>query len=270
MIKHWAVAQVDAGVDVEENLNTALRMIEETADHGCTLVAFPEFFLVRGNQDRTRDNPIPFNSDPVQALCRAADEHDIHLLAGTIPVPDPDREDYFYNTALHVDNEGTIAGRYRKIHLFDIELEDEFTLRESDVLSSGENVVDLEIDDVHSGLSICYDLRFPELYRRLSDRRVKVVFVPSNFTRETGRAHWEPLLRARAIENQCYVVAPNQCGTNRDNGVASLGQSMIIDPWGQVVARASDGEGWFSARLDFDYVRKVRRQLPALDHVELM
>lgn len=269
-MKKWAVAQIDAGVEVDENLDTALRFVEEASSDGCSLMAFPEFFLVRGNQERTRNNPIPINSDPVKKLTGAAKEHGIHLLAGTIPVPDPNRDDYFYNTALYIDDQGTIAGQYRKIHLFDIELEDEFTLRESDVLSRGEEIVDLEIDGIHSGLSICYDVRFPELFRRLADRRVNVIFVPSNFTRETGRAHWEPLLRARAIENQCYVVAPNQWGTNRDNGVASLGQSMVIDPWGQVIGRASDGERWFSVRLDFDYVHDVRRQLPALDHVELI
>lgn len=268
-MKKWAVAQIDAGTNVDDNLDTALEFIEEAGEDGCSLIAFPEFFLVRGNQDRTRANPIPIDSDPVQALSHAASEHDIHLQAGTIPVPDPDREDYFYNTALYIDNNGTIAGRYRKIHLFDIELENEFTLRESDVLSGGNEVVDLTVDGISAGLSICYDLRFPELYRRLSSRRVNVIFVPSNFTRETGRAHWEPLIRARAIENQCYIVAPNQCGVNRDNGVASLGQSMVVDPWGQVIARASDGERWFSVQIEPDYVKDVRRQLPALDHVEL-
>jgi len=269
-MKKWAVAQVNAGTDVDENLETALRMIEEAADAGCSLIAFPEFFLVRGDQDCTRANPIPLDSEPVRKLSRSASTNQIHLLAGTIPVPVEQDEDYFYNTALYIDSDGTLSQQYRKIHLFDIELEDEFTLRESDVLAPGNKVVDGEVDGLHVGFSICYDLRFPELFRELARRRVKVIFVPSNFTRETGRAHWEPLLRARAIDNQSYVVAPNQWGPNPDTGIASLGQSMVVDPWGQVIGRASDGQTWFSVRIDPDYVSEVRRQLPSLNHVELL
>lgn len=269
-MKKWAVGQVDAGTEVEENLETALRMIEEASEDGCNLIAFPEFFLVRGNQERTRNNPISLDSKPVEALCQSAKKHGIHLIAGTIPVPVKDEENYFYNTAIHIDCEGILQTQYRKIHLFDIELEGEFTLRESNLLAPGNRVVDGEVDGLHAGFAICYDLRFPELFRQLADRRVQMIFLPSNFTRETGRAHWEPLIRARAIENQCYIVAPNQWGSNRDTGIASLGQSMVVDPWGQVTARASDGEGWFSVRIDPDYVHEVRRQLPALDHVELL
>ena len=269
-MKKWAVAQVDAGTTVEENLETALGMIGEAADEGCSLIAFPEFFLLRGDQDSTRAHPMPLDSEPVRKLSRSAKQNRIHLLAGTIPVPVEENENYFYNTALYIESNGTLSHQYRKIHLFDIELEDEFTLRESDVLAPGNQVVDGQVDGLHAGFSICYDLRFPELYRELSRRRVQVIFVPSNFTRETGRAHWEPLLRARAIENQCYVVAPNQWGPNRDTGVASLGQSMVVDPWGQVIGRASDGETWFSVQIDPDYVSEVRRQLPSLNHVELL
>ncbi|MFB6355832.1 MAG: carbon-nitrogen hydrolase family protein [bacterium] len=270
MRKHWAIAQINAGSNVRENLDRSLELAHEASEEGCSLIAYPEFFLVRGDQDTTRNNPIPIDSEPVKEFCSFARKTNTHVLMGTIPIPDPDRDDYVYNTAIYIDDSGTIASRYRKIHLFDIELEDEFTLRESDVLSSGQEVVDTEIDNVHAGLSICYDLRFPELFRKLADRRVQVIFVPSNFTRETGRAHWEPLLRARAIENQCYIVAPNQIGENPENGVHSLGQSMVVDPWGQVIARASDREDWFGFTVDTDYVHSVRRQLPSLDHIELI
>jgi len=269
MSKKWAVGQVNATRSIQDNLDTVLDFTREAADDGCSLIAFPEFCLYRGNQNYIRKNPIPLDSEPVNQLTTVASEENIHMLAGTLPVPDPERSDYFYNTALYIDDSGTIGGQYRKIHLFDIELEDEFTLRESDVLSGGEQVVDLEMNGVQCGLSICYDLRFPELYRRLAQRRVRAVFVPSNFTRETGRAHWKPLLRSRAIENQCYVIAPNQIGPNPDNGVHSLGQSLVVDPWGQIIGCASDRESWFSVEIDPSYVKTIRRQLPALEHVEL-
>lgn len=267
--RRWAVVQIDAGTSVQQNLETTRGFVRQAADAGCGLVALPEFFIVRGSQDTIRENALTVHSDPVRELTRIARENSVNLLAGSLPIQDPEREDYCYNRSLLIDDTGDIIEQYNKIHLFDVDINDEVSVRESDVLSRGGTVVDSSVDGLKVGMTICYDLRFPELYRELSDRGVKVVFVPSNFTRETGRAHWEPLLRARAIENQCYVVAPNQIGFNRETEVASLGQSMIVDPWGQVIARQSDTEGWVSGTIDLGYQRKIRRELPSLDHREL-
>lgn len=269
MTRTWAVVQVDATTSVEDNLRSVLEYLEEAAHAGCSTVAFPEFFLLRGDPETLRTGAFDLDGEAVGSLRAAARRHDVHVLGGTLPLPDPEREDRIYNTALCIDPDGEVTATYRKMHLFDVDFEDGFSVHESEYQSAGETVVSTRVDGVRTGLSICYDLRFPELYRSLVNRDCRVLFVPSNFTRETGRAHWEPLLRARAIENQAWVVAPNQIGENPETGVVSLGQSMVVDPWGQVVARASDRTGWFTARMDFDYQETVRRRLPALDHVRI-
>lgn len=269
MKRTWAVVQVDATTTVEDNLRSVLGHVEEAARAGCSTIALPEFFLLRGDPQTLRSETFDLDGEAVGALKTAARRHDVYLLGGTLPFPDPAREDRIYNTAVCIDPDGEVTATYRKMHLFDVEFEDGFSVHESEYQSAGENVVSTRIDGVRTGLSICYDLRFPELYRNLVREGCRVLFVPSNFTRETGRAHWEPLLRARAIENQAWVVAPNQIGTNPETGVAALGQSMVVDPWGQVVARASDQPGWVSVRLDFEYLEAVRRRLPALEHVRM-
>lgn len=267
--RRWAVVQIEAGTRPEENLETARRYVREAAASGCSLVALPEFFIVRGSQETLAREALTLDDEIVRSLTRLARDCSVHLLAGSIPIDDPDRADYCYNRSLLIDGSGEILAQYNKIHLFDVDIQDEVTVKESDLLSPGDSVVDASVNGLKVGLSICYDLRFPELYRELSSRGARVLFVPSNFTRETGRAHWEPLLRARAIENQCYVVAPNQVGPNPETGVRSLGQSMIVDPWGQVIARCSDTEGWAAGSIDSSYQRRIRRELPSLDHREL-
>jgi predicted amidohydrolase len=259
------VLQLDAGTNIEENLNRALELIR-AAGESCSLVALPEFFLVRGDHDTIRDRALTMQSEPIKRLAEVARTVDVNVLAGSLPFEDPDHPDRCFNRSLIFDRSGEIIARYNKIHLFDVDLDQGVTVQESDLLQSGEEETTTHVDGFHAGLSICYDLRFPALYRKYASRNVEVLFVPSNFTRETGRAHWEPLLRARAIENQAYVVAPNQIGTNPETGVASLGQSMIVDPWGQVVTRCSDREGWASAELNPGYLRRIRRELPSLDH----
>lgn len=263
--RRWAVAQIDAGRDVDRNLTRALQLVSDASEHA-SLVALPEFFLVRGSHETVLDEAITLDSEPVRRLAESARENNVNVLAGSMPFVDPDREDRCYNRSLLFDRSGEIVARYDKIHRFDVDLESGPTVRESDVLSRGESSTIAHVDGLKAGLSICYDLRFASLYRRYAAEKVQVLFVPSNFTRETGRAHWLPLLRARAIENQAYVVAPNQIGTNPETGVASLGQSLIVDPWGQVIARCSDGEGWATGPVDEGYLRRVRRELPSLEH----
>lgn len=269
MNRHWAVVQVDAGTSVEANLEAALGALVEAARAGCSTVAFPEFFLLRGRPTTLCREAFGPDGEIVRRLRREAREHEVNVLGGTIPVPADSRGETIVNTAIAISAEGELVSTYRKLHLFDVEIDGELSVHESEYQAAGERTVVAELDGVSTGMSICYDLRFPELYRRLIRRGARVLFVPSNFTRETGRAHWEPLLRARAIENQAWVVAPNQIGTNPETDVSSLGQSLVVDPWGQVVCRASDRTGWWSTRIDLDYQNAVRERLPALDHARL-
>jgi predicted amidohydrolase len=173
-----------------------------------------------------------------------------------------------FNTSCLFDPRGAIVARYRKVHLFDVDLPGRVAVQESATRAPGAETVTASTELGTLGLSICYDLRFPELYRRLSRAGAEVLLVPSAFTFPTGAAHWEVLLRARAVENQCYVVAADQAGTS-PQGFADWGDSMLIDPWGRVLARAGDGEAVVSAEIDLDYLARVRRELPALAHARL-
>ena len=269
MTHKWAVAQVNSGKDYRENLDRAEKYISQAAGEDCKLIAFPEHFLCRDKPSRIFDNPWTLTSEPVKRLVAAARSESIGILAGSLPLQDSEDDALVYNTCLYIDPSGTIAGQYRKIHLFDAHLDERHSIRESEFMERGEKVVDLEIQGVHCGLSICYDLRFPEIFRILAERRVQAIFVPSCFTARTGRAHWEPLLKGRAIENQCYIIAPNQIGMNPGTRIEAHGRSLVIDPWGELVAGASAGEGWFSFRLDVDYIHQVRKKLPSLNHIEL-
>ena len=170
-----------------------------------------------------------------------------------------------YNTSVLVSPQGAIAAAYRKVHLFDVSLPDGTSLRESAATSAGAEAVTAEVKGVRVGLSICYDLRFPELYRRLVDQGARIVTVPSAFTLTTGKDHWHALLRARAIENQVWVLAAAQHGKH-PRGRQTYGKSVIIDPWGEVVAQVSEGEGFAVAKLDFEYQDRVRTSLPSLLH----
>jgi predicted amidohydrolase len=173
-----------------------------------------------------------------------------------------------YNTSLLVDADGTIRATYRKIHLFDVDVPGQVSVRESDTRAPGTHVVTATTALGTIGLSVCYDLRFPELYRDLTRAGTTVITVPSAFTFFTGSAHWEPLLRARAIENQVYVVAPNQTGKS-PLGINDYGNSMIVDPWGTVLARAADGQQVITAEVDTEYLARVRREMPCQSHARL-
>jgi predicted amidohydrolase len=175
---------------------------------------------------------------------------------------DPSRP---YNTSVLLDPKGTVTATYRKVHLFDVSLADGTSLRESAATMAGSAAVTAEVLGVRVGLSICYDVRFPEMYRKLVDEGARIFTVPSAFTLTTGKDHWHTLLRARAIENQVWVLAPAQHGKH-PRGRQTYGKSLIVDPWGEVVAQCSEGEGMALARLDFEYQDRVRTSLPALLH----
>ncbi len=254
--------------DVAENLATAERLIAEAAAGGARFVLLPEYFCLMGQRDddklRVAESP---GEGPMQArLSSAAERHGLWLAGGTLPLR-TDAPERVRNALLVWRPDGSLAARYDKMHLFAYDNGRE-RYDEGRVLQAGAEPVAVQVDGWRVGLSICYDLRFPELYRALMQPPCDVLCVPAAFTYTTGQAHWELLLRARAVENQCYVVAAAQGGTHR-NGRRTWGHSLIADPWGEVLALRPEGEGVVLAELDRERIDEVRRQLPALAHRRL-
>jgi predicted amidohydrolase len=268
------VVQLCATLDLHANLDTAERLIRRAVNLGAELVLVPEFFCLVGGLakkvaiaeqlDEAHPGPI------LGRMMELARDVARPLVIGSMPTKaaPPDREARCRNTTVILDADGAIVETYDKIHLFDVNIPDGATFCESEFVVPGDRVVVAEVAGLKLGLSICYDLRFPELYRELARRGADVLLVPAAFTLHTGKDHWLPLLRARAIENQAYVLAADQGGRHNKTRV-SYGKSCIIDPWGAVIAQVSDGGGVAVAELDLDYLRKVRRELPALQHQRL-
>ncbi len=262
-----AVIQMRSTEDIEANLAAAERFIREAADAGAELCALPENtpFMRTSLAAPAPSQPL---DGPIVARFRAlASELRLWLLVGSYQEAVPGDSRY-HNTSVVID--GTADGApvtavYRKLHLFDIDVPGSETQKESDWIVAGDACVVTEIRGVPTGLSICYDLRFPRLYQRLVDAGARVLTVPAAFTEYTGKDHWLPLLRARAIETQCYVIAPGQHGFPGGKR-RSYGKSTIIDPWGTPLCIAADRPGFALARLDFDYQDEVRQNLPCLSH----
>jgi nitrilase len=261
-----AAVQMVSTPDVNENLATAARLVAEAAAGGATLVTLPEYWPIMGMKDADKvahaEQP---GAGPIQDfMAQAAREHGIWLIGGTLPLVSKE-EGKVLNTTLVFDPQGKPVARYDKIHLFGFTKGSE-SYNESATIVPGESVGSFDAPFGRVGLSVCYDLRFPELYRAMGE--CALIVVPAAFTHTTGMAHWEVLLRARAIENQCYVLASAQGGTHR-NGRRTFGHSMLIDPWGEVKAVLREGEGVVSGELDPAYLAKVRESLPALKHRKL-
>jgi deaminated glutathione amidase len=267
-----AAVQLSSQADVEENLARASFWIAEAARAGARLVALPENFAFMGEEaDKCRiaEPLVPPFGPIASAVADAAKRADAFVLAGGMPERSSD-ESRPFNTSALFSPEGQLVARYRKVHLFDVDLPDGTKLEESRGSSAG-SPADLPVAEVFGlrlGMTICYDLRFPELYRVLESKGARVVTVPAAFTLTTGKDHWHVLLRARAIENQIFVVAPAQSGKH-PRGRQTYGKSLIVDPWGDVLAQAGEGEGFALARLDPAYQDKVRRALPSLSHKRL-
>jgi deaminated glutathione amidase len=262
-----AAVQMNSQDDVAQNLAVVERRVAEAKEQGASLVLLPENFAFMGGTDEQRrdvaerldgDGPI------VSTLRRLAREHQLTLIGGGMPerTDDPQRP---HNCSVVVDERGGLTARYRKIHLFDVEVGDGQTYRESAAVTPGEGAVAFEAGSFKIGMSICYDLRFPELYRRLVDLGADVLTVPAAFTLLTGKDHWHVLLRARAIESQCYVIAAAQWGKH-PRGRMTYGKSLVVDPWGDVIAQAPEGEGLVVATLDRERLGRVRASLPSLRH----
>ncbi len=259
-----AAVQLNATEDRGANLSTADRLTRAAVSDGARLVVLPEKWSVLGTAEDLRRGAEGVDGPALSWARAIAAELAIDLVAGSIVERLADAE-RLANTSFHIGPSGEIRARYRKIHMFDSEV-DGTVYRESDTEEPGEEIVtSATAGGVELGLSICYDLRFPELYRILALRGAQVVTVPSAFTLATTRDHWETLVRARAIENQVYVVAANQIGTHPP-GHRSGGRSLIVDPWGVVLAQAPDAEGFVAAELDLERQGEVRERLPCLTH----
>jgi predicted amidohydrolase len=262
-----AAIQMVASDDKAANLDEAERWIREAARRGARLVALPEVFIWRGEKQREREYAETLGGPTAARLALLARALGVYLLAGSILEEIP-HSHKAYNTSLLFAPSGELLASYRKIHLFDVDLANGVSLRESATRDYGDSVVVAKTDLGRMGLTICYDLRFPELYRGLAAQGADLIFVPSAFTAFTGQAHWEPLLRARAIENQVYVIAPDQFGKS-PKSFETHGHSMIVDPWGKIIAELADGPGMITAEINLDYLAKVRAELPSLRHRRL-
>ncbi|HTE15549.1 MAG TPA: carbon-nitrogen hydrolase family protein [Burkholderiales bacterium] len=258
-----AAVQMISGPAVAGNLEEAGRLIAMAAERGAQLVALPEYFGIMGMKDTDKvDVREAAGEGPIQTfLSSTARKHAIWIVGGSAPLVTSDPAKV-RNSSLVYDASGTLAARYDKIHLFGFQMGEE-RYHEASTIEPGDTPVTVDTPFGRLGLSICYDLRFPELYRAMKD--VDIILVPSAFTETTGRAHWETLLRARAIENLAYVLAPAQ-GGRHPNGRETHGDSMIVDPWGVVLDRLPRGAGVVIADVNLDYMQGLRRNLPALSH----
>ncbi|APZ42758.1 carbon-nitrogen hydrolase family protein [Acidihalobacter ferrooxydans] len=269
-MRRVAAVQMASGPNITANLLEAGKHIAGAADEGARLVVLPENFSLMPEYDQERVAAVEDDgSGPTQDfLAEQAARHRVWLVGGTVPLrsADPERP---YAACLVYGPDGRRAARYDKIHLFDVQLDDTGEqYHESASTMPGRDVVTLDTDVGRLGLAICYDLRFPELFRALLDRGAQIIAVPAAFTAHTGRAHWEPLLRARAIENLVYVIAAAQGGYHV-SGRETYGHSMIVDSWGGVLAQRERGAGTVCAQIDPERQHRVRRSFPSIDHRRL-
>jgi predicted amidohydrolase len=270
-----AAVQMSSRDELEANLATAEKLVRRAVARGASLVGLPENVTFMGPEEAKLATAERFHTGPVGAddgrvarwAASLAAETKTWLLLGGVPeiASSPAR---VHNTALVVDPQGTIAALYRKVHLFDVSLADGSEYRESKVVEAGGELSVVDTPAGRLGLSFCYDVRFPELYRGLVDRGATILAVPAAFTVPTGRDHWHVLLRARAIESQCYVIAPAQWGSH-GHGRVTFGHALVCDPWGTIVAECSDGEGVAIAEISQARLAEVRSQLPSLTHRRL-
>ncbi len=263
-----AVVQLNSQDDVGANLERSTHWIGEAAKMGAELVVLPENFAFTGEEAKKREVAETLSTDQagpiVSALVAAAKKNNVFVIGGGMPEKSGDFERPF-NASVLVDADGRIASVYRKVHLFDVDLADGTNIRESDATKAGKDVVVSDVRGAKVGMSICYDLRFPEMYRKLVDAGARVVTIPAAFTLTTGKDHWHVLMRARAIENEVFVLAAAQHGKH-PRGRQTYGKALICDPWGDVLAQCGEGEGCAVANLDFAYQDRVRASLPCLDH----
>lgn len=258
---NMALLQVDTQDDKRANLKRIGEMIDEAAAKKAQFVCLPEMATYIGVGDGPAQNAEPIPGPTTELYCSKAKEHGIWLHGGSFYETVPG-ENRFHNTTVVVNPKGQIVAIYRKIHLYDVEVKNGVSFKESDTVKPGGKIVNFDSDFGPMGLAICYDIRFPELYRILTLRGAKLIFNPAEFNLFTGKDHWEPLLRSRAIENVCYMVAPGQFGPKKT--FHTYGRSLVVDPWGNVIAKASDRECVVMAEIDMAYVDQMRAQVPCI------
>ena len=257
-----AAVQLNSGPDKPANIERALALIDRAAAQGARLVTLPEVWTYLGPDAGNRDHAEPIPGPTFDRLADRARRHGIFLHAGSVHEVRPG-DPRLLNTTAVIGPDGDLLARYSKIHMFDVVLDGVASYEESATVSPGDEIVTLDIDGITVGLAICYDLRFPELFRILALRGAELIVLPAAFTMTTGKDHWEVLIRARAIENGVYMVAPAQVGQHPP-GNWSYGRSLIVDPWGTILATAPDTETVITADVDLAYLQKVRRQVPSL------
>jgi nitrilase len=266
-----AAIQMVSGDDLRANLDAAAHLLAEAAAAGARLAVLPENFALMGATEAAKlaVAETPGNGPIQEFLAEQAARHRLWLVGGTLPLREPPDSDRAYASCLVYDDAGRLRARYDKIHLFDVGLPgSQESYAESRSTLAGTDTVVLDTPFGRLGLAVCYDLRFPELFRRLAGEDAEVVAVPSAFTATTGRAHWDVLLRARAIENLCYLIAPDQGGTH-PGGRETWGDSLIVDPWGQVPKRLPSGPGVVLGEIDLARLRQTRERFPVLQHRRL-
>jgi predicted amidohydrolase len=257
-----AAIQMNSRDDKAANIQTALELIDHAAASGARLIALPEIWTYLGDSSGIRDNAEPIPGSVFDLLADRARRHRIYLHGGSFHQSEPGNPRVL-NTAVVFNPDGDLIAKYSKIHMFDVVLDGVATYEESASVAPGDEIVTFDMEGIRVGLAICYDLRFPELFRILALRGADLIVLPAAFTMTTGKDHWEILIRARAIENGVYMMAPGQVGQD-GHGKWCYGRSMIVDPWGTVLATAPDVETVIGATVDLSRLRNVRRQVPSL------
>ena len=265
-----AAIQMASGPNIQANLNEAASLIDNAVAQGAGLVVLPENFALMAMTEPERVDVAEESGKGVMQdfLSAQAQKHGIWLVGGTVPIKS-NVDNKARAACLLFNDQGEQVARYDKIHMFDVLLEDgDESYTESETTDAGDEVVVVDTPFGRIGMSVCYDLRFPELFRSLSDQKMDICVMPSAFTAITGKSHWEPLVRARAIENQCYMVAPDQGGFHV-NGRETYGDSMIVDPWGNILDRLHSGPGIVMAEIDQEFLTNTRKNFPVLEHRRL-
>jgi len=262
-----AVVQLTCTENTQDNMKKVLRLSKQAIAAGAKLITLPENYGFLGGEEEKLAYAQDIDDGPfIEPLRRLAQEHQVGILAGGLPEK-TNTKDKVFNTAVFIAEDGSTLAAYRKIHLFDIDL-NEASFKESSHVTPGDQTVVATFHGWKIGMSICYDLRFPELYRKLVQEGAQILCIPAAFTLHTGKDHWQPLIQCRAIENQAYVAAPAQFGRHSAKR-ASWGKSMLVDPWGSIIGQAKEAEGFALASFEKSYLKQVRRGLPALTHRRL-
>ncbi len=263
-MKKIALVQMTSTTDQERNIETALSFVRQASSDNADLIAFPENFLLLGDEEQYIEAAEPIPGRLTRIFQQQAKENHISILMGSLYEKNPDNPAKAFNTTVLIDRNGQIRAKYSKIHLFDVSLPN-LKLYESNLIEPGNEIIVCDHEIGRIGFTICYDIRFPNLYQQLTKKGAQIIFVPAAFTVPTGKAHWLNLLRSRAIENQVFIAAPAQYGKHSPSR-ESFGSTVLIDPWGDILSLLPDKEGIIYGEIDLNIIEKVRAQIPISLH----